>query len=101
MKKLFYNPIEHPVAVKLESKVLGVNKQYEPYTGEGPVGMDELFKLHLLRINARLITRPLLEKSVFRAACLNGFYHLDSRDGSSRELSRVAHLYAREVHALF
>lgn len=45
MKKLFYNPIEHPVAVKLESKVLGVNKQYEPYTGEGPVGMDELFKL--------------------------------------------------------
>lgn len=45
MKKLFYNPIEHPVAVKLESKVLGVNKQYEPNAGEGPGSMDELFKL--------------------------------------------------------
>lgn len=45
MKKLFYNPIEHPVAVRLESKVLGVNKQYEAYTCEGPIGMEELFKL--------------------------------------------------------
>lgn len=45
MKKLFYNPIEHPVAVKLESKVLGVNKQYESNAGEGPGSMDELFKL--------------------------------------------------------
>lgn len=45
MKKLFYNPIEHPEAVKLESEVLGVNKQYEPNAGEGPVSMDELFKL--------------------------------------------------------
>jgi len=44
MKKLFYNPIEHPIAVKLESKVLGVNKQYEPNAGEGPGSMDELFK---------------------------------------------------------
>ena len=45
MKKLFYNPIEHPIAVKLESKALGVNKQYEPNAGEGPGSMDELFKL--------------------------------------------------------
>lgn len=45
MKKIFYNPIEHPVAIKLESKVLGVNKQYEPYTGEGSIVMEELFKL--------------------------------------------------------
>lgn len=45
MKKLFYNPIEHPVAVKLESTVLGVKKQYEPNAGGGPVGMEELFKL--------------------------------------------------------
>lgn len=45
MKKLFYNPIEHPVAVKLVSKVLGVNKQYELQTCEGPIGMEELFKL--------------------------------------------------------
>jgi len=45
MKKLFYNPIEHPVAVKLESEVLGVNKQYEPNASEGPGSMDELFKL--------------------------------------------------------
>ena len=45
MKKLFYNPIEHPVAVKLESKILGVNKQYEPNVGGGPVSMEELFKL--------------------------------------------------------
>ncbi len=45
MKKLFYNPIEHPVVVKLESRVLGVNKQYEPNAGEGPSSMDELFKL--------------------------------------------------------
>lgn len=45
MKKLFYNPKEHPVVVKLESRVLGVNKQYEPNAGEGPSSMDELFKL--------------------------------------------------------
>ena len=45
MKKLFYNPIEHPVAVKLESKILGVNKQYEPNVVGGPVSMEELFKL--------------------------------------------------------
>ena len=44
-EKIFYNPIEHPVAIKLESKVLGVNKQYKPYTGEGSIGMEELFKL--------------------------------------------------------
>ena len=45
MKKLFYNPIEHPVAIKLESKILGVNKQYEPNVVGGPVSMEELFKL--------------------------------------------------------
>ncbi len=45
MKKLFFNPIEHPVAVKLESKILGVSKQYEPNAGGGPVSMEELFKL--------------------------------------------------------
>lgn len=45
MKKLFYNPIEHPVAVKLESRVLGVNKEYEPNAGGGPGSIDELFKL--------------------------------------------------------
>lgn len=45
MKKLFYNPQEHPVAVKIESKLLGVNKEYESHTGDGPVCMDELFKL--------------------------------------------------------
>ncbi len=45
MKKLFYNPIEHPVAVKLESKILGVNKQYESNVVGGPVSMEELFKL--------------------------------------------------------
>ena len=45
MKKLFYNSIEHPVAIKLESKILGVNKQYEPNVVGGPVSMEELFKL--------------------------------------------------------
>ena len=33
------------VAIKLESKILGVNKQYEPNVVGGPVSMEELFKL--------------------------------------------------------
>lgn len=45
MKKLFYNPMELPEAVLLESKILGVSKKYECHTGEGPVWMKELFKL--------------------------------------------------------
>lgn len=34
-----------PVAVILQSKILGVSKEYQCHTGEGPVWMDELFKL--------------------------------------------------------
>lgn len=45
MKKLFYNPSELPVAVRIESSLLGVHKEYECHTGEGPVWLDELFKL--------------------------------------------------------
>ena len=45
MKKIYYNPAELPVAVRLQSSLLGVNKEYECHTGEGPVWMDELFKL--------------------------------------------------------
>ncbi len=45
MKKLFYNPSEVPVEVKLESKLLGVKKQYECLSGGGPIWMEELFKL--------------------------------------------------------
>ena len=45
MNKLFYNPTEIPEAVRLESKLLGVNKQYECFSGQGPVWMSELFKL--------------------------------------------------------
>ena len=45
MKKLFYNPSELPIAVRLKSSILGVNKEYECHTGEGPVWMEELFRL--------------------------------------------------------
>lgn len=45
MKKLFYNPSEVPVEIKLESRLLGVKKQYEGYSGGGPIWLDELFKL--------------------------------------------------------
>ncbi len=45
MKKLYYNPIEVPVEIRLESRILGVKKQYPCHTGEGPVFLEELFKL--------------------------------------------------------
>ncbi len=45
MKVLFYNPIELPSEVHLISKVLGVDKKYRSEDGNGPVHMDELFRL--------------------------------------------------------
>ncbi len=45
MKKLYYNPIEVPVEIRIESQILGVKKQYPCHTGEGPVFLEELFKL--------------------------------------------------------
>ena len=45
MKILYYNHIEMPAEVRLESKVLGVKKQYQCDAPSGPVDMDELFRL--------------------------------------------------------
>lgn len=45
MKKLYYNPIEAAEEVRLESRILGVKKQYPCHTGEGPIFLEELFKL--------------------------------------------------------
>lgn len=45
MKILYYNPSEMPTEVILISKILGIEKQYLSNTGEGPVNMDELFRL--------------------------------------------------------
>lgn len=45
MKILFYNPLEIPIEVRLVSKILGVDKQYQCSTGDGPVYLDELFRL--------------------------------------------------------
>ena len=45
MKNLFYNPSEMPTEAILISKILGIDKHYQCSTGDGPVHMDELFKL--------------------------------------------------------
>ena len=45
MKILYYNPIEMPAEVCLESKILGIKKQYHCSAPSGPVDMDELFRL--------------------------------------------------------
>ena len=80
MKKLFYNPSELPIAVRLKSSILGVNKEYECHTGEGPVWMEELFRLaatdsfEIVEVNLRhttkrtiVIAKTLLNKFLLKA----------------------------------
>ena len=50
-------------------------------------------------IHRSLIARPLAEKSVLRAACLDGFDHFNARYGGGFQLARVTHLYAGDIDA--
>ena len=63
--------------------------------------LAELLIAHLLRVHAGLIAGPPLEKAVFRAAGLDGLYHLYARHGGARELALVALLHPGDVDALF
>lgn len=71
MKKLFYNPSELPVAARLESSLLGVHKEYECYNGEGPVWMDELF---------RLAATTTFDKVEVKLTAHNQAYYRDSKN---------------------
>ncbi|CDC62702.1 unknown [Clostridium sp. CAG:448] len=58
-------------------------------------------KVHLVGIDACLVARPLLEKAVFGAACLDGFNHFNAGNRRPGKLTGVAHLHARDIDALF
>ncbi len=45
MKVLYYNPLELPKEIQLTSKILGIDKTYRSEDGNGPVYMEELFRL--------------------------------------------------------